>query len=193
MLKITIRNFLSGRTQQVIFDGCVSDSLPVFPGVPQGTVLGPLLFLCFINDVPECVSSKIQLYADKVLLYREIETREDCIKLQMDLDALQNWENTWKMHFNPAKCYYTRFTNKQCHIVHSYYIHNAELAENSTMKYLGISIDNKLTWRNHVDSIVGKANNIIGFLAGWRDNCHSHLNLCRKRITSCLTIILVAG
>ena len=91
---------------------------------------------CFINDVPECVSSKIRLYADDVLLYREIETREDCIKLQMDLDALLNWENTSKMHFNPARCYYTRLTNKQCHIVHSYYIHNAELAENSTMKYL---------------------------------------------------------
>ena len=87
-----IRNFLSGRTQQVILDGCVSDSLPVLSGVPQGTVLRPLLFLCFINDVPECVSSKIRLYADDILLYREIETREDCIKLQMDLDALQNWE-----------------------------------------------------------------------------------------------------
>ena len=148
-----------------ILDVCVSDSLAVLSGVPQGTVLRPLLFLCFINDVPECISSKIQLYADDVLLYREIETREDCIKLQMDLDALQNWENTWNMHFNTAKCYYTRFTNKRCHIVHSYYIHNAELVENSTMKNLGISIDNKLTWRNHVDSIVGKGNSIVGFLS----------------------------
>ena len=69
------------------------------------------------------------------------------------------------MHFNPAKYYYTRFTNKWCHIVHSYFIHNAELGENSTVKYLGISSDNKLTWRNRVDSIVGKANSIIGFLA----------------------------
>ena len=59
--------------------------------VEQETVLGPLLFLCFIN-VPQCISSKIRLYADNVLLYREIETTEDCIKLQMDLDALQNWE-----------------------------------------------------------------------------------------------------
>ena len=84
-----IRNFLSGRTLQVILDGCVSDLLPVLSGVPQGTVLWPSLFLCFINDVPECVSSKIRLYADDVLLYREIETREDCIKLQMEFDALQ--------------------------------------------------------------------------------------------------------
>ena len=64
------------------------------------------------------------------------------------------------MEFNP---YYTRFTNKRCHIVYSYCIHNTELDENSTMKYLCVNIDNKLTWRNHVDFIVSKANSIKGF------------------------------
>ena len=98
-----IRNFLSDRTQQVILDEGASDLLPVLSGVPQGTDLGPLLFLCYINDAPECVSNKIQLYADDVLLYRVIDTREDCVKLQMDLDALQNWEKLWKMEFNPTK------------------------------------------------------------------------------------------
>ena len=60
--------------------------------VEQGQFSGLYCFYVYINDVPECISSKIRLYGDDVLLYREIETREDCIKLQMDLDALQNWE-----------------------------------------------------------------------------------------------------
>ena len=76
---IGLKSFLSGRTQQVILDGCASNSLPVVSGVPQGNVLGPLLFLCFINNVPECISSIIWLYADDALLYREIKTREDWI------------------------------------------------------------------------------------------------------------------
>ena len=98
-----INDFLSNRSQQVILDGCSSESLPVTSGVPQGTVLGPLLFLCYVNDIPDCVSSNICLYANDILLYRTINTIDDCIQLQDDLYALQQWEKRWQMHFNPMK------------------------------------------------------------------------------------------
>ena len=80
---------ISNKSQQVILDGCSSESLPVTSGVPQGTVLGPLLFLCFFNDIPDCISSNIRLYADDILLYRTINVMDDCVKLQDDLNALQ--------------------------------------------------------------------------------------------------------
>ena len=73
-------------------------------GVPQGTVLTPLLFLCYTNDLPENVSSKARLYADDVLLYKTIHTKEDCLTLQEDLNILKVWANKWRMMFNPDKC-----------------------------------------------------------------------------------------
>ena len=87
-----IKDFISNRSQQVILDCCSSESLPVTSGVPQGTVLGPLLFLCFVNDIPDCVSSNIRLYTDDILLYRTINVMDDCVKLQDNLNALQQWE-----------------------------------------------------------------------------------------------------
>ena len=90
-----IDNFLTNHSQQVVLDGCFSDTLPVTSGVPQGTVLGPLLFLCFVNNIPQRVSNKIRLYADDILLYKVIDNEDDCIDLQKDLDSLQQWENTW--------------------------------------------------------------------------------------------------
>ena len=91
-----IKDFISNRSQQVILDGCSSESLPVTSGVPQGTVLGPLLFLCFVNDIPDCVSNNIRLYADEILLYRTINVMDDCVKLQDDLNAFQQWEKGGK-------------------------------------------------------------------------------------------------
>ena len=73
-------------------------------GVPQGTVLGPLLFLLHINDLPSVVSSKVRLFADDCLIYRNIKNKDDQIALQKDLNLLENWGNTWGMRFNPAKC-----------------------------------------------------------------------------------------
>ena len=89
----------------IYLDGCSSESLPVTSGVPQGTVLDPLLFLCFVNDIPNCVSSNIRLYADDILLYRTINVMDDCVKLQDDLNALQQWEKGGKctlIHQNVA-------------------------------------------------------------------------------------------
>ena len=101
-----IRAFLTDRRMQVVVDGETSASAPVLSGVPQGTVLGPLLFLIYINDMPNTVSQGtfIRLFADDCLAYRRIQTAEDQDILQKDLKALNDWTLKWGMRFNPAKC-----------------------------------------------------------------------------------------
>ena len=99
-----IYNFLKDRKQSVVVDGKQSSLIDVVSGVPQGTVLGPLLFLLHINDLPSVVSSKVRLFADDCLIYRNIKNKEDQIALQKDLNLLENWGNTWGMRFNAAKC-----------------------------------------------------------------------------------------
>jgi len=99
-----IKNFVLQRSQCVVVEGQQSDLTKVTSGVPQGTILAPLLFLCFINDLPNNISSKIKLYADDVLLYATIHTEQDCYQLQKDLDSLGKSSDKWKMVFNPQKC-----------------------------------------------------------------------------------------
>ena len=88
------------RSQCVVVDGQQSDLTGVSSGVPQGTVLTPLLFLCFINDLPNRITSKIKLYADDVLLYTTIPSQDDCHRLQQDLNTLEQWAADWKILFN---------------------------------------------------------------------------------------------
>ena len=108
-----ISSFLTDREQTVVLEGMSSDSKPVTSGVPQGTVLGPLLFLIYINDLPNCVnSSTIRLFADDCLIYKEIHSQHDTEDLQADLDALQTWERRWLMSFHPQKCKLLRITRK---------------------------------------------------------------------------------
>ena len=95
---LAITQARSHREQTVILEGKSSDTNPVTSGVPQGTVLGPLLFLVYINDLPRCVhSSNTRLFADDCLIYKEIRTHQDAADLQSDLDALQRWEKQWLM------------------------------------------------------------------------------------------------
>ncbi len=103
--------FLTDMTQRFLLDESSSDTFSVFSGVRQGTVLGPLLFLIYINDLPLSTrNSSTRLFADDNLLYRAVKTHDDCRLLQHDLDALQQWERTWQMHFRPHKCKVLRFT-----------------------------------------------------------------------------------
>lgn len=107
-----IKAFLSDRTQTVVINGTSSNTVPVTSGVPQGTVLGPILFLIYINDLPEYLShSKLRLFADDSITYREIKTQDDCFKLQQDLDSAAQWEADWLMAFHPDKC--TKLTVSQ--------------------------------------------------------------------------------
>ena len=91
-----IQAFLTDRTQTIVIDGITSNTVPVTSGVPQGTVLGPILFLIYINDFPEYLThSKLRLFADDSIIYKEITCQDDCKKLQSDLDAAARWEADW--------------------------------------------------------------------------------------------------
>ena len=94
-----ISTFLSHRTQKVVLDGFHSDTVTVDSGVPQGTVLGPILFLLFINDLPAQVKSHCRLFTDDCLIYTEINSIQDSIQLQADLTSLGKWAETWGMRF----------------------------------------------------------------------------------------------
>ena len=99
-----IQSFLIGRTQTVILEGQNSDELTVTSGVPQGSVLGPILFLLYINDLPENVQSQVRLFADDTAIYLAVGKQNNPQQLQDDLDQLQKWEELWDMEFNPGKC-----------------------------------------------------------------------------------------
>ena len=99
-----VKDVLSNRTQRVLVDGQSSSEAHVTSGVPEGSALGPLLFLAFINDLPDYVkSSTTRLFVDDTVLYQRITFNQVAIKLQEDLDSLQKWETTWLMEFHPSK------------------------------------------------------------------------------------------
>ena len=133
-------------------------------GVPQGTVLGPLLFLLHINDLPSVVQSSVRLFADDCLLYRPIRSKDDQVILQNDLAQLERWGDTWGMHFNAQKCNIMRISRSRTPFRQFYSLDSHVLAEVDSAKYLGVTISSELSWSPHVSSIVGKANSTLGFL-----------------------------
>ena len=162
-----IRSFLEGRTQRVMMDGVLSQEENVDSGVPQGTVLEPILFLLFTNNITTNLNTgtRIRLFADDCLIYRVIHSIQDQILLQQDLDTLQSWSTTWGMKFNPSKCNSLRTRQGLKGTLNRFYqLHGEILAEVPTAKYLGVNISNNLSWTPHVDYIVKKANQQLGFL-----------------------------
>ena len=128
----------------------MSAEADIISGVPQGTVLGPLLFLAFINDLPESTSSDTRLFADDALIYRHIKSDEDARRLQQDLDALQKWEREWQMNFHPEKCQIIRIcTNKRFRRETTYTLHGHILEAVESAKYLGVTIGEDLQWKTH--------------------------------------------
>ena len=97
-----LENYLSNRKQRVVLNGIQSDWNPILSGVPQGSILGPLLFLIFINDLTDNIHSSIKLYADDCSLFARVGNIETTHgQLMADLDTITKWANLWKMKFNP--------------------------------------------------------------------------------------------
>ena len=114
-------SFLCFRKQRIVVNGVKSDWVPVLSGVPQGTVLGPLLFSLYINDISSDIESEIRLFADDCVCYREIKDEEDAIKLQRDTDRLGSWARKWGMRFQPVKCNMMQLARKRIKKIHTPY------------------------------------------------------------------------
>ncbi|MEW8548727.1 MAG: reverse transcriptase family protein, partial [Candidatus Thiodiazotropha sp.] len=159
-----IQAFLSNRQQRVVVEGEESDSVPVPSGVPQGSVLGPILFLVYINDLPQDIVSQVRLFADDTAIYLTLETKHDSDHLQKDLDRLQAWETRWDMEFNPSKCQVVRVTSSRAPINTVYTLHGQVLEAVTSARYLGVDISNNLSWNTHVDRVAANANRSLGFV-----------------------------
>ena len=160
-----IASFLSDRTQQVVVEGEASTPRPCSSGVPQGSVIGPALFLVFINDLPDWVKSETRLFADDTIVYRIIKSKPDEEQLQQDLVSLEQWEATWLMEFHPKKCVVLSLNNaRQKTAPPEYKLHGHILEVVPQAKYLGVTISNNLKWSNHINTITKSANSTLAFV-----------------------------
>ena len=157
-----IRSFLSGRTQRVTVGGCQSDTVPVTSGVPQGSVLGPLLFLLYINDLPEAVSCSVKLFADDAKLFSGMTTDLDAVGMQADLDALMAWSNSWQMSFNQDKCKVMHIGSKNPAV--SFHMAGHQLQSTQVERDLGVRIDSILKFREQAAAAVAKANQVLAVI-----------------------------
>jgi len=122
-----IKSFLNCRTQRVVVEGESSEELEVTSGVPQGSVLGPCLFLYYINDIAEGLSSTVRLFADDTMIYMAIRNDSESEALQKDLDLLCEWEAKWMMEFHPDKCEILTITRKKSLVMYTYRIRGQQL------------------------------------------------------------------
>ena len=126
-----IQAFLNNRKQRVVVEG--EESVTVTSGVPQG----PILFLVFINDLPQDIVSQVRLFADDTAIYLTLETEHDSDILQKDMDRLQAWESKWDMEFNPSKCQVVRVTSSRAPFKAEYVLHGQVLEAVTSARYLG--------------------------------------------------------
>ena len=159
-----IGNWLTGRKQTVMVDGETSEEANVSSGVPQGTVLGPLLFILYINDIGDGTTSTLRLFADDALIYRKISSESDATALQADLDKLIEWSTKWQMRFNPSKCSLLRVARNRNTTKANYQMMGTTLEQNEHHPYLGVEIASGLEWKQHVNNISNKARRTLNFL-----------------------------
>ena len=157
-----IQQWLNGRSQRVMVDGCLSGWRQVTSGVPQGSVLGPLLFVMYINDLDEGVVNWISKYADDTKIGGVVDNEEDFQSLQSDLGQLEKWAERWQMEFNADKCEVLHLgrTNQN----RTYMVNGRELKNTVEQRDLGITVHSSLKVESHIDRVVKKAFGMLAFI-----------------------------
>ena len=159
--------------------------------MPQGSILGPVLLLCHINEISTNIQSTIRLYADDCVLYRPIISDQDNNALQSDLYTLCKWSDCWKLNFNVSKCKVMNMSRKRNPQQHSYYIDNNKLSTTGCEKYLGVTITDKLNWDGHCQDTYVKCNRMLGLIKRNFGKCSIdvlkklYISLIRTRLDYC--------
>ena len=156
------RSYLRNRLHFTTFNNHSSSSLPVASGVPQGSVLGPLLFLIYINDLPLCSPSDFLLFADDTKILKCIESHSSQASLQLCLDHVSSWCDQWNLRLNGAKCAILKIALHPSHDAISdpsfqYSIAGNPVVSVQKQRDLGLTLTSNLSWSNHYDSISSKA------------------------------------
>ena len=183
-----IDSFLQDRAQTVSIQGIKSSSIPVVSGVPQGSVLGPLLFLLFINDIDNDMQSSLRLFADDTILYREIWSKADHNIIQNDIQTLFKWSQTWKLDFNVSMCKVLTISNKTDLDKFNYTLNNDLLEHVNSHQYLGITINSNLRWNTHVSAITATATRTLNVIRRTLHPCNpevkkvAYMSLVRPKL-----------
>ena len=188
-----LKDYLTNRWQLTSVDGVSSSLLPVTSGVPQGSILGPLLFIIYFNDLPLSISkSSSLLYADDCKCVGSISSPSDCFQLQQDLDSLYSWSTTWKLTFNLSKCKSMTISTSSAQSSNIYSMNGLQLTTTSHYRDLGINFTSNFSWSHHYSIIVSKAYNTLHFLRRTISPHHSvhtklilYTSLVRTRLTYC--------
>ncbi|CAB3993273.1 Hypothetical predicted protein [Paramuricea clavata] len=161
------KSYLSGRQQRVLVNGEISETRPVSSGVPQGSILGPLLFLIYINDLPESITSPavdVSLFADVTKFISVVESPADACVLQAEARNVEKWAEFWRLKFNAEKCKVLSITRERHPLVAEYIVNGKTLQHVSSQKDLGVTVCSDLRWNTHIYVQVTKANRLLGVL-----------------------------
>ena len=158
-----IEDFLSDRRQKVIVNGAESDWKNVTSGVPQGSVIGPLLFICYINDLPYILDDCLcKIFADDCKIYNKVGSQEDQDAMRRNLLHLLDWSDEYMLYFNVNKCKIMHFGRNNPK--NSYSMKNQELQETDEEIDLGVVVNSDLTFTSHIDRSISKANQALGIV-----------------------------
>lgn len=160
-----IKDYLDNRKLFVIVNNYKSNSYFSTSGVPQGSNLGPLLFLLFFNDIVNVVNySLVLLYADDLKLIRTVTNTNDCELLQLDINNVSKWTDMNALELNISKCFVVSFTKNVDTINFNYVINNSALERRCEVKDLGVIFDSKMTFNGHISFIKNSAMKLMGFI-----------------------------
>jgi len=150
--------------QRAVVNGKQSTWSNVKSGVPQGTILGPVLFITFINDISENLTSNTKLYANDCLLYSAIASDADYEIMKCDLRKLEYWCSNWLLTFNVSKCKVLYLTRSRRHIEQLYFLYGKQLESSNCETYLGVELNSRLKGGDHCHKLANKCNKLLGFI-----------------------------
>ena len=158
---VWMKNYLEGRQMRTVIRDKVSRWREVVSGVPQGSVLAPIMFLIYVNDMPEGINSYINMFADDAKLMKRIISEDSCRELQCDLDKLYDWSQIWKMDFNANKCHVLEMGRSEKRPRGEYSMGNETINKAKDERDLGVTVQDDLSPEMHIKKIVGATYRLV--------------------------------